>query len=398
MVGKRKKVKITYREIDEVLTAGKECTKCGEWKPLDEFHKGDSLGGRQPKCKSCRSTSTGKLPKLETRVINGEAIIGKKCTKCGEWKPLETGFHKGNGLGGRKAVCKSCRSTNTGKRLTIETEVRVINGEIITVRKCTKCGEWKPLETSFYRKKGGSGDRFSVCIDCLLDQHRKYREENKEKIAEYRRRRYEENKEKLLEYYRKYYEKNKEKHRYYTIRWQKNNHEKAKAITQRRRARKRGLPDNWTLEQQKGTWEYFNNACALTGEGGDIHEDHVIPLAVGHGGTTYGNMIPLRADLNDSKCDRNIFEWFSENRERFNLSEERFNRLIEYLATINGLTVDEYRQFVYWCHENPRNEDEIVADPRHSIEIWREATGRHFPLPAYAIENDNMSDNERSAS
>jgi hypothetical protein len=300
-----------------------------------------------------------------------------------------------------------------GKRKKVKITYREIDGVLTAGKECTKCGEWKPLETGFANNKGSVGGKSSQCKSCkklvikkwrqdnreyLLEQKRKWRIENREYRIEYNRKWRQENREYCREYRQKYLHENREKEIERRKRYKRENREKIKVYKQKRRARKNLLPATWTEEQRVATWSHFNNACALTGEGGDIHEDHVIPLAVGHGGTTYGNMIPLRADLNDSKCDRNIFEWFSENRERFNLSEERFNRLIEYLATLNGLTVDEYRQFVYWCHENPREPHEIAADPRHSIEIWREATGRHFPLPAYAIENDNMSDNKRSAS
>jgi hypothetical protein len=104
--------KITEKEINGVLTAGKECAKCGAWKPLNEFHKKrDGVGGRESACKSCRTVSTRRCAELEVRTINGEFITGKKCTKCGEWKPLETGFHRSaEGLGGKKSVCKECLS------------------------------------------------------------------------------------------------------------------------------------------------------------------------------------------------------------------------------------------------------------------------------------------------
>ncbi|MGF6951014.1 hypothetical protein QF028_003519 [Neobacillus sp. B4I6] len=110
---------------------------------------------------------------------------------------------------------------------------------------------------------------------------------------------------------------------------------------------------------------------------------HVIPLSSGHGGTTAGNMIPLRADLIRSKGSKNIFEWFNANKSRFGMPQKNFDRMVEWLASANALTAHEYRNFVYWCHENQRDIDEVKADQRHSVEIWREATGMQFPLPVY---------------
>jgi hypothetical protein len=54
-----------------------------------------------------------------------------------------------------------------------------------------------------------------------------------------------------------------------------------------------------------------------------------------------------------------------------------------YLAAQNNLTPQEYREFYDWCFANPRTVDEIKRDQRHSLEIWREATGRTFELPGW---------------
>jgi 5-methylcytosine-specific restriction endonuclease McrA len=132
-----------------------------------------------------------------------------------------------------------------------------------------------------------------------------------------------------------------------------NNKEKFKINTLNRLARKKLLINDFTFEECEDIINTFGG-CALTGSSDNLHLDHVIPLASGHGGTTYGNMIPLRGDLNISKNDRNIFEWFEGNRQRFELSQEKFDRLVEWLASANAMTVEEYRTYVYWCHDNPR--------------------------------------------
>jgi hypothetical protein len=137
--------------------------------------------------------------------------------------------------------------------------------------------------------------------------------------------------------------------------WQKNNKEKTAGATHRRRARLMSLPHDLTDEDIDDILGVFKG-CVLTGDS-NIHLDHVIPLAVGHGGTIYGNIVPLRADLNFSKNDSNIFEWFGANRQRFELSQERFDKLIEWLASANAMTIEEYRAYVYECHAYPRNID-----------------------------------------
>jgi hypothetical protein len=212
---------------------------------------------------------------------------------------------------------------------------------------CGACKEIKLLD-DFPKNKRNLGGRSSKCRTCVATYHEENKEHRNILIRKWR----EENREKEAERLRLHYEKNKD-HMAETNRvWRRNNPEKINLIMQRRRARRLALVGDFNMEQKHLTFEYFGG-CALTGVTGDIHWDHVIPIAVGHGGTTYGNMIPLRGDLNKSKGDKNIFEWFEANRQRFNLDQERFDRLIEWLGKANDMTTEEYRQCVYWCHDNP---------------------------------------------
>jgi hypothetical protein len=246
---------------------------------------------------------------------------------------------------------------------------------VIVAKTCAKCNEVKSLD-AFTKHKAGLGGRESSCKDCkagyyidnkadyveryennkahLHEVMRKYYEANKESIAEYQRRYYAENKEVISERYRAYRRDNKEYLTELSRKWRQNNSEKAMLITERRRARKQSLPDDFTEDQMLETLNFFGG-CALTGAIDSLHWDHAIPLATGFGGTTFGNMIPLRGDLNMSKSDANIFEWFDANKERFNLSQERFYLLIEWLADVNDMTTEEYRSYVYWCFDNKRD-------------------------------------------
>lgn len=144
----------------------------------------------------------------------------------------------------------------------------------------------------------------------------------------------------------------------------------------KRRAKEKYLPCNLTKT------EYTYNQCFLTNRD-ETSLEHALPISLGHGGTTRGNCYPMRLDLNISKNDKHLFLWFKANRQRFKLSQSKFDRLIEWLASANALSVQEYREFYDWCFANPRTVDEIKCDQRHSIEIWREASGKQFPLPAY---------------
>lgn len=292
---------------------------------------------------------------LEERVIDNEIVLGKKCTKCDEWRSLEDGFYnKKDGLGGKQPKCKECCSESNGVLKIVKLTERFIDGSLKGGKECTKCGVWNPLEGGFYKQKGGLGNKSSQCKECREKSNGIWKEKNKEKIKRTLNKWYIENKEAILEKSRDWHEKNKERKAELMRKWRQGNPEKIKLKDQKRRARKKALPDDFTYEQLTEVLKQFDYGCALTGYS-DIHWDHVIPLSIGHRGTTHGNMIPLRSDLNMSKKDNNIFEWFETNRQRFELSQAKFDRLIEWLAAANEMTVEEYRDYVNWCHAHPND-------------------------------------------
>lgn len=253
------------------------------------------------------------------------AIIAKSCAKCNEVKTLDKYTKHKTGLGGRESSCKDC-----------------------------KAGYYAENKADYL-------ERYENNKSHLHELMRKYYETNKENIIENQRKYYAENKEAISERYREYCEDKKEYLAELCRNWRRNNPEKAMLIAERRRARKNALPDDFTEEQMRTTLDYFEG-CALTGATTDIHWDHVIPLATGCGGTTFGNMIPLSSDLNLSKNDANLFEWFNRNKDRFELSQVKFDRLVEWLANVNGMTVLGYRVYVYACFEIKRinNEKEAI--------------------------------------
>jgi hypothetical protein len=246
-------------------------------------------------------------------------IVAKNCAKCNEIKTLDDYPKHKAGLGGRESSCKSC-----------------------------KAGYYAENKADYVRRYESNKEHYQELM-------RIYYASNKESLSEYQRKYNAENKEYIAERYRKYCASNREYLTELSRNWRHSNPEKAMLIAERRRARKQSLPDNFTEEHMLETLTFFGG-CALTGEIAEIHWDHVIPLASGHGGTTFGNMIPLRSDLNLSKSDGNLFEWFERNKERFNLAQSHFDRLVEWLASVNGMTTDDYRAFVNECFENKRKE------------------------------------------
>jgi hypothetical protein len=97
---------------------GKVCNKCGEWKPVNEFHRSSRAhDGHKADCKTCRNTANrlrdalGREQKCEN-IKPKQTITGKVCVGCKEWK-LVSEFSplswKGKPLGnGYRSRCKSC--------------------------------------------------------------------------------------------------------------------------------------------------------------------------------------------------------------------------------------------------------------------------------------------------
>ncbi|UKS30223.1 hypothetical protein LOZ80_15285 [Paenibacillus sp. HWE-109] len=149
------------------------------------------------------------------------------------------------------------------------------------------------------------------------------------------------------------------------------------------RTLKKCLTLQWSDEIRRDMKDMFGTLCALTQRISRLDDDHFIAIATGHGGTYLGNIIPLSQSVNCSKNDANPFEWI---RTRTDIDANRFADVVAYLADLNGLTFDEYRQFVDWCYANSRTIDEIKRDNERygyvvsSLELWRESTGIAFPI------------------
>lgn len=282
-----------------------------------------------------------------------EGILGKECTKCLLWKELDSYSRDKKGTGGRVAKCKECETDyyHHNKEIVIE---RVKNWyKENKEHKCKYDKEYRQRNSD--KLRAGKKKWYFKNHEAELEKRTLYRQENKEYLKQWRI--------DNSEYFREWHKINK-----HIINFRKKEKRKTdpsflmreRASSQRRRARVRRLPSTLSKEEILKLELTFDNRCVLTGDM-NVHLDHVIPLATGHGGTIYGNIIPLRADLNLSKSDRNIFEWFEANRQRFNLEQWRFDRLIEWLGKANGMTVDEYRAYVYECHAKPNAIDEYEA-------------------------------------
>lgn len=205
------------------------------------------------------------------------------------------------------------------------------DGITVIARTCVKCDFIYTFD-DFYVDSRGLDGKSDICKTCKDVKARKYQKSDKWK-----------------KYQREYQAKHEERIRKWSKQYHKDNPNISRAALLRRMARKKSLPDTLTVTEVEEVVSLFGG-CFLTGAD-TYHIDHVIPLSSGCGGTTKENSLPLRGDLNSSKHDKNIFEWFEEVKERYGLSQERFDAGIAYIAELNGMSTEEYRNYVYECHE-----------------------------------------------
>lgn len=138
-----------------------------------------------------------------------------------------------------------------------------------------------------------------------VEARRKYQEEHKEQISEYKKEWAADNKESVSTSRRKHYEREREEVIARSKKWAQDNPEKvrsAKANNRRkRRAARHASPGSFTAEEFEELCEGYGNRCLACGDTEAILEaDHVVPLTRG-GSDDIGNIQPLCGSCNRKK-------------------------------------------------------------------------------------------------
>jgi len=215
---------------------------------------------------------------------------------------------------------------------------------IIPFKRCTKCGNEYPATAEyFYRNKTFNDGLHFQCKKCRNKYQVKYNVEHRQEIKQWRDEHYEDRRRKKSQYNTEHREERKQnkarwhaehreeqrqvsaryntEHREEIKQWRKNHKDKSRAVTHRRMARKRSLPNTISSKDIAYALEYFNNRCAVCGRplNGLWHTgalDHWIPLASPDcPGSIPENEVPLCHGMegcNNSKCDRDPVEWVTE--------------------------------------------------------------------------------------
>jgi 5-methylcytosine-specific restriction endonuclease McrA len=197
--------------------------------------------------------------------------------------------------------------------------------EIVTEKKCTKCGKWKKLR-EYVKDPGKKDGLYSSCKECYkksyyrnrdknLERAKKYQSENPEKVIKNDHEYYLKHKQRFVEYRKKnpeavsrsqseWRKRNPEKVNIMKRKWREANREKCAATNHARRARVAGNGGKFTAQEWKDLCERYENKCLCCGRSDvKLAADHVIPLKNG-GVNTIENLQPLCKSCNSSKGAR----------------------------------------------------------------------------------------------
>jgi 5-methylcytosine-specific restriction endonuclease McrA len=157
--------------MSDPIPTEKRCTKCDEIKPVSAFSKQKSRkDGHQIYCKVChKQYSTTYIKANEDHILQRNLPEQKRCTKCGEVKPLdEFALRKGQ-KDGRRNECKACKSQIDKAYRTTNADAKRANDRAYQIANADKIREYKKN----YRANN---------IDKLREKDRAYREANKDKL------------------------------------------------------------------------------------------------------------------------------------------------------------------------------------------------------------------------
>lgn len=167
---------------------------------------------------------------------------------------------------------------------------------------------------------------------------RRWYDANRESLLQLRKSEYEANRELMKAKGRAAYRKNPDVYRARSRAWTKANPLKAKVHWKNAKARRRRLPNTWTVGQAREALAYWGHACATCrtpfGLVAVCHWDHWVPLInPACPGTVAGNMIPLCDSCNLTKNARDAVAWM---KERFaNKADDVARRVADYFAAVS---------------------------------------------------------------
>ncbi len=186
-----------------------------------------------------------------------------------------------------------------------------------TLKRCTKCGDSKPL-ASFPKRKRSTDGRSSHCKACCLLRKISWRARNPEKNKDGGRRIYWANPEKHRAKQRRfmntpekreksraagkaYYHSHKEESKARARKWTAKNRDKVRDRTRRAEMKRAQVPGAHTTAQWRILCDQFGGRCVRCGVSGRMTRDHVVPVSYPGSNDDISNIQPLCHSCNASK-------------------------------------------------------------------------------------------------
>lgn len=247
-------------ERERLRKAGlKRCGKCKKILPIEKFFNNNrNLDKLAWNCKICQWKRMSQAPtwqrektKKAQRELRKQGL--KRCSKCGQARPISE-FHKlSRSWDGLASNCKWCSGYTGEKARKAQEKQRLYQKGL---KCCSICREAK-LFSDFYKNASHSDGLSARCKKC-------------------------------------------------------NERRRGTIDIHRRRARLQNLPADFSMDDWQIALNYFGNACAYCGNQKSTAQDHFVPIAR-NGGTVKTNIIPACTKCNCSKNASEPFEWMEEN-------------------------------------------------------------------------------------
>ena len=171
---------------------------------------------------------------------------------------------------------------------------------IVTQRKCTKCGELRDL-SEFYNQANCNLNLTTRCKQCSKDYNISYYIKNKEKIKNKSRIDYSKNRSTIIGRITKRYKENPHIIKERVKKWRAENMDKKLVYDENRRLQKMSNGGTITAIEWEELKDKYGNKCLRCGKTNiRLSLDHVIPLSKG-GKHTIGNSQPLCRSCNSKK-------------------------------------------------------------------------------------------------
>jgi prophage antirepressor-like protein len=155
----------------------KPCNTCGVTKSLEDFHiAGEHVDGRENICKPCRVERQAEI--LVEKKKNYVEKTEKECNKCHDTLPLDDFYRDKSLVDGYMNKCKPCHNA---------TQKKAQKTTVATEKKCTSCKNTKPID-EFYKASKSPDGHSIYCKPCMTDKDKAQANRRNERKQEKRKR------------------------------------------------------------------------------------------------------------------------------------------------------------------------------------------------------------------